>query len=118
MKEKTKKVGALRFTKVWNFDLYRKKDNRLIEDMVREDVRVRLKKWIREHYTAEEPLTETFDVYSVYEVIGIRPQTMTTVSMKFGASVVNNELVSLEILEKKKLDKWNPKPLLRLLFNI
>ena len=101
MKKETKKVGALRFTKVWNFDLYKKKDNRLIEDMVREDVRVRLKKWIREHFTAEEPLTETIDVYSVYEVIDSKPQTMTTVSMKFAARVVDNELVSLEILEKK-----------------
>lgn len=101
MKEEKKKVGPLRFTKVWNWDIYRKHDDREIEIQVREDVRVRLKKWIREHFTDEEPLTETFDIYSVYEVIGIRPQTMTTVSMKLSASVVNNEVVALEILEKK-----------------
>lgn len=101
MKEEKKKVGALRFTKVWNWDIYRKHDDREIEIQVRDDVRVRLKKWIREHFTDEEPLTETFDIYAVYEVIGIRAQTMTTVSMKLRASVVNNELVALEMLEKK-----------------
>lgn len=101
MKEEKKKVGALRFTKVWNWDIYRKHDDREIEIQVRDDIRVRLKKWIRDHFTEEEPLTETFDIYAVYEVIDSKPQTMTTVSLKMGASVVNNELVTLEILEKK-----------------
>lgn len=101
MKEENKKVGALRFTKVWNWDIYRKHDDREIEIQVRDDVRVRLKKWIKDHFTSEEPLSETFDVYAVYEVIDCKPQTMTTVSMKLSASVVNNQLITLEMLEKK-----------------
>lgn len=101
MKEEKKKVGALRFTKVWNWDIYRKHDEREIEIQVRDDVRVRLKKWIREHFKYEDPLTETFDIYAVYEVIDSKPQTMTTVSLKLRASVENNKLLTLEMLEKK-----------------
>lgn len=102
MKEKNNKVGSISFIKVWNWDINRKHDDREIEIQVRDDVRVRLKKWIRDHFTAEDPLTETFDVYAVYEVIDSKPKTMTTVSMKLEACVVNNELITLEILEKKK----------------
>ena len=91
----------LRFTSAWFWDYYKSLDRKMVESQIRQDVGGRLKKWIKAHSDEDNLLTVTFEIISVYDIFGVRPQPLITIKQRLQACVVNNELLTLKLLENK-----------------